>query len=172
VNSRSMKTTFLSLLILIVGAGVAGLAGGDDSRPCDYKAFGLDGAKFFLYLTKDTPYARWQLWPGKEPAAPAKGPHGPVLTRYVNPAAYQSIGKRQGMAFGSLIVMENRDADSKLRNLAVKIKIKGYNPEAGDWYWFLFDPDGKIEAEGRVGQCIACHGEMKANDFVMTGPVK
>ena len=172
MKEKHVKMALLPLLVVAIGLGIAGFAGSDDSRPCDYREFGLDGEKFFLYLTKDTPYTKWELWPGTEPAAPARGPHGPFLTRYVNPAAYQSIVKGQGMAFGSLVVMENRGADGRLGSLAVKIKIKGYNPEAGDWYWFFFGPDGKIEAEGKAGRCISCHGGMKANDFVMTGPVK
>ena len=161
------------MLILAVGLSLSGFADdGGESSPCDYKAFGLDGTKFFLYLTKDTPYTAWRLWPNRDSMAPATEPHGPFLTTYVNPAAYESIAKREGMAFGSLIVMENRDADKKLKNLAARIKIKGYSPEAGDWYWFAFAPDGTISAEGKVGACIGCHGKMKANDFVMTAPVK
>ncbi len=73
------------------------------------------------------------------------------------------------MAFGSLIVVENHDADKKLTDLTVMLKIKGYNPQAGDWHWFQYDPRGKVLAEGRVDICIDCHRSKSNNDFVMTG---
>lgn len=169
---RVMKS-LLPVLIIAAGLTVPSFAGsGDQPAPCDYKAFGLDAPKFFLYLTKDTPYTRWRLWPNRGSAAPAPEPHGPFVATYVNPAAYEAIGKREGMAFGSVIVMESRDAANNLKNLAVRIKIKGYNPEAGDWYWFEYAPDGTASAEGKAGACIGCHAKVRANDFVMTAPVK
>src|SRR5574340_1452924 len=168
-----MMKTFLPVLVLVLGLSVPGIADdGGGTTPCDYKEFGLDGAKFFLYLTKDTPYNAWRLWPNKNSIAPATEPPGPFCTTYVNPAAYASITKREGMAFGSLIVMESRDADKKLQNLSVGLKVKGYNPAGGDWYWFAFAPDGAITAAGRLEACIRCHGKMRANDFVMSAPVK
>ncbi len=173
MNGWGTMKALLTALVIAVGLSCPGFAGeAGESRPCDYKAFGLDGAKFFLYLTKDTPYTAWRPWPDREPMAPATEPHGQFTAAYVNPAAYESITKREKMAYGSLIVMENRDREKKLKNLAVRIKIKGYNPEAGDWYWFLFAPDGTVSAEGRVGACIGCHGKMRANDFVMASPLQ
>ncbi|MDA8125116.1 MAG: cytochrome P460 family protein [Deltaproteobacteria bacterium] len=134
--------------------------------------FGLDGPKFFLYLTKDTPYTRWPLWPGEGRDRPAGEPHGPYRTLYVNPAASAALTRGEPLPFGSLLVMENRAADKSLRNLAVRIKLKGYHPEAGDWYWFLFSPDGSLQAEGKPGTCIACHSGAKDRDFVMHGSVR
>jgi hypothetical protein len=169
---RSAKA-LLPTLAFVIGLGVSGIAaGGDEPNPCDYKEFGLDAGKFFLYLTKDTPYTKWRHWPEREKSRPAGAPHGPYIATYVNAAAYESIAKKEKMAFGALIVMENRGADKNLRNLAARIKIKGYNPAGGDWYWFAFAPDGTATAEGRAGACIGCHGKEKTDDYVMGAPAK
>jgi len=143
-----------------------------DAPGCDVKKAGLDATKFFIYFTQDTPYTSWQLWPGKEKFTPGKDPHGAFVTAYVNPVAYRSITGKAGMAFGSLIVVENYDSDKKLANLTVMIKIKGYNPQAGDWHWFKYASDGKALAAGRVDVCINCHGAKKDNEYIMTSPVK
>ena len=55
-------------------------------------------------------------------------------------------------------------------------RSKGYNPEAGDWYWIKYNPDGTVAKAppemrsmplaGKPMGCIKCHGEGAAgNDF-------
>ncbi len=80
--------------------------------------------------------------------------------------------KKEKMAYGSLIVMENRGADNKLRTLTARIKIRGYNPAGGDWYWFDFAPDGTTTTEGKAGACIGCHGMGKADDYALGASAK
>ncbi len=143
-----------------------------DAPGCDVKKAGLDAAKFLIYFTQDTPYTSWELWPGMGRLRRGKEPHGAFLTTYVNPVAHRSITGKGGMAFGSLIVTENYDSGKKLIELSVMLKIKGYNPRAGDWHWFQYAPDGKVLATGRVGVCINCHGTNKNNDYIMTSRVK
>jgi hypothetical protein len=63
-------------------------------------------------------------------------------------------------------------SDKKLVAITVMYKVKGYNPEAGDWFWAKYGPDGKIAAEGKVNSCIECHGAKKANDFIHTAALK
>jgi hypothetical protein len=145
---------------------------GGEPCPCDVKKVGLDAGKFHIYITQDTPYASWTLWPGENRLSPGKEPHGTFITTYVNPVAHQAIITQSGMGYGSLIVMENYDADKKLTGLMVMMKIKGYNPQAGDWYWFHYDPQGTVLAAGRIESCINCHRSKNDNDFVMTAPVK
>ena len=170
-----MRKIVACFFAIVIVSGVSIFAFADDeaaTSPCDYKTYGLDAEKFFRYLTQDTPYTSWQLWPGKEKLYRGKEPHGALLTTYVNPVAYGSLTQRDGMAFGSLIVVENYSPDKKLTDLTVRIKIKGYNPRAGDWHWFHYAPDGKVIAAGRVDRCIDCHGKMKEDDYIMTAPLK
>jgi hypothetical protein len=73
---------------------------------------------------------------------------------------------------GAIIVKENYSADKKLGALTVMYKVKGYNPQAGDWFWVKYLPDGKVAVEGKVDACINCHASAKANDYVGTAPLK
>ena len=159
----------IEVLCLAVAVCVMGsMAGASEPTLCDYRAYGIDAGKFFVYLTRDTPYTLWNRWPETGPSRTAVSPHGPLQAIYVNAAAYAALSKKEKMAFGSLIVMENRGRDGKVDNLAVRIKLKGYYPEEGDWYWFSFRSDGTAAEEGRVASCIGCHGKMRDNDHLLS----
>lgn len=154
------KLTAACIFALAICSGIPGLAYADgwaDSGLCNYRRYGLDAGKFFLYITKDTPYTSWQTWPEKTKTAPAGGPHGAFHTTYVNPVAYASIIEKEGMKFGSVIVMESFGPDKEPAHIYAKLRIKGYDPESGDWYWFKFGLDGKALAEGKDESCLACH---------------
>lgn len=165
-----MKRLFSYALIamFLLGFIAARAEDGGEPLPCDVKRVGLDAAKFYIYVTQDTPYTSWQLWPGTKKFQPGQDPHGAFLTTYVNPAARQAIVNKEGMAYGSLIVTENFDTDKKPAGLMIMLKIKGYNPQAGDWYWFHYDARGKTLAAGRVSSCVDCHGSRPENDFLKT----
>jgi hypothetical protein len=170
---KKMPSIIISFTIFLLTMGPASSARGEtEPLPCDYTKAGLDASKFYIYLTKDTPYTRWLVWPGKDKLAPGKDSHGAYATTYVNPVAGRSIEGRAGMAFGSVIVLEEYDSAGRNIGLAVMIKIKGYNPVAGDWHWFHFAADGSTRAAGRVDACIRCHSEKKGNDYIMTTTVR
>lgn len=124
------------------------------------------------YIVRFDPYRAWELWPGKGKLYKGTEPHGSLLTTFVNNTAMHSIKKKKMMADGSIIVKENYTADKKFVALTVMYKIKGYNPNAGDWFWAKYSPDGKVEASGKVKGCIDCHSKMKDNDYIFTGKVK
>lgn len=133
---------------------------------------GADVEKLLEYLTLHNPYRSWDLWPNKGKLYKGTEPHGALLTTFVNDTALNSIKKKRGMADGSIIVKENYTADKKFVALSVMYKIKGYNPEGGDWFWVKYAPDGKVEASGMAKGCIACHAKRKDNDFIFISPVK
>jgi len=132
---------------------------------------GPDAEKLNEYIVKYNPYAKWNLWPKKGRLYKGTEPHGVLLTTFVNDTAYGSIRGKKGMADGSIIVKENYSADKRFVALSVMYKIKGYNPQAGDWFWANYSPDGKVVASGKVKACIDCHGKKKANDYVFTGEI-
>ncbi len=168
-----MKKIMMPTLVLIFIACLCVQAGASDlDMACNYKRYGLDPANFFIYLTGDTSYKQWRIWPDEKKVRPGKAPHGSFLTTYVNPAASRSISNKTDMVLGSIIVAENYGDEKKLRDITVMIKIKDYNPDAGDWHWFQFAPDGTVIATGKVDTCIQCHSQKKGNDFIMTAPVK
>jgi hypothetical protein len=121
----------------------------------------------------DVNYRNWQLWPGKTEFYKGSHPHGALLTTYVSNGAYQAIEAKAGsIPDGEFVVKENYSAEKKLTAVTVMYKQKGYNAEAGDWFWLKYGPDGSIQGEGKVGACIACHAAVKSNDWLFIGPVK
>jgi hypothetical protein len=73
------------------------------------------------------------------------------------------------MPDGAIIVKENYGDDKKtMVAITTMYKVKGYNPEAGDWFWAEYGPDGKEMASGKVGACIDCHGKQKAAHYLFT----
>jgi hypothetical protein len=160
----------LSISIILEGVVPAGMLGGRSRQSMTIQPTGAD---IWGLLTKMEYSKKWRMWPGKTSLYPGKEPHGAVLTTYVNIPAFMAIaGKRGELPNGSMIVMENYSADKKMTDISVIFKVQAYNPEAGDWFWAKYAPDGKIEAEGKVDTCIKCHGQNKGNDYIMTGPLK
>lgn len=87
----------------------------------------------------------WKMWPGKEALYEGTVPHGVFLTTYVNDAAHNAIVNKAGMMpYGAMIIKENYKPDKSLAAFTVMHKVKGFNPEAGDWFWAKLDPDGKV----------------------------
>jgi len=151
-------------MVLAVGAGSIANAG--------MKAPGADAGQLHEYLTKQNPYEKWKLWPGKGKLYKGTEPHGELLTTYVNDQALKSIKAKKGLRNGSIIVKENYMPNKMLGAVTVMYKIKGYNPDAGDIFWMKYTPDGKIEASGKVDMCIGCHAKVKGNDYLFTGKIK
>lgn len=129
-----------------------------------------DAQKLYDYLKK-VPYTSWQLWPKKGKLYKGTEPHGALLTTYVNDIALKAIKVKKPLPEGSIIAKENYSADKKFVALTVMYKVKGFNPEAGDWFWAKYSPDGKIEASGKVKGCIDCHSKRAENDYIFTGKV-
>lgn len=132
-----------------------------------------DGKMVWEYLTKTNPYQDWELWPGKEKLYKGQHPHGAFLTTYVCKPAARAITEKAGkLPEGAMVVKENYSPEKTLAAITVMYRIKGYNPEAGDWYWAKYGADGTIQKEGKVDGCINCHNAAQANDWLFTGPVK
>jgi len=127
---------------------------------------GPDAEKIVEYISRFEPYRSWHFWPGTDKLAPSRAPHGDLITIFVNDFAYLSIKKHRAMTDGSLVVMENYTKDKKFLGLSVMYKIGKYNPEAGNWFWAEYKPDGTVVESGKAENCLKCHSEAKANDFI------
>ena len=66
------------------------------------------------------------------------------------------------------ILNENDNKQKKLMLITPIYKVKGYNPDAGNWFWAKYKVDGKIIAEGKVGSCIKCHSKVAGDDYLYT----
>lgn len=168
---KSIMSAGVMALVLLVGYGAFAI---HEIIPSETIIVlpGPDAEKLSEYLVRYNPYKTWELWPNKGRLYKGREPHGSLLTTFVNDAARFSIKGKKGMADGSIIVKENYSADKKFMALSVMYKIKGYNPEGGDWFWALYAPDGKVESSGKVKSCIDCHSMKKDNDYIYTGAVK
>jgi hypothetical protein len=99
---------------------------------------------------------------------PGQSPHGKYHEVYINKTLRDALPSATNKApVGSIIVKENLDSSRKLTKISVMVKVEGFNPSAGDWWWANFDGSGKTTASGVVKGCIACHEGMKDNDYVI-----
>jgi hypothetical protein len=131
---------------------------------------GPDAASLWNYITKESPYAQWSFWPDHQGMQPGRAPHGPLHKVYVNDRALNSSGTP--VQYGSIQVKENYDKDKTLKALSVMYKVKGYNPEGGDWFWAQYGLDGSIKKEGKPAGCVGCHGARADNDFILVHEFK
>jgi len=131
-----------------------------------------EGKALYEYITQTKPYQQWPMWPGKEKLYQGTEPHGALLTTYVNKTALKSIEEGGELADGAIIVKENYMPNKTLAAVTVMYKKAGYNPEAGDFFWLKYTPDGKIEAEGKVAMCIGCHSAAQGGDMLFTNDKK
>ena len=132
-----------------------------------------DGVSLWNYIAVTKPYTKWSLWPGMGKLYKGQEPHGMLLTSYVSKDAKKVIKKKLGVFDpGAIIVKENYMPDKTLAAITVMYKVKDYDPDAGDWFWAKYAPDGTVQAQGQPKGCINCHGAKNANDWVFTGNLR
>lgn len=128
-----------------------------------------DADQLWNYITVENAYQKWGFWPGHQGMYPGKSPHGAFLKLYANPPALKAARQGEPLPDGSILVKENYGEDRKtLKALTPMYKVKGYNPEGGDWFWAKYGPDGKVIAAGKVESCINCHRGGRTRDYVFT----
>ncbi len=154
-----MRTKVLLVCLIsvaaLLAAGAASAAG---------KMPGADAAELWNYITKTSPYQKWGHWSDWKGVQPSKSPHGAFTAIYANKQALKA--KKTPLPVGALVVKEGYTQDKKLDGLVVMYKVKGFNPEAGDWFWAFYSPDGQVKASGKPEPCIKCHQTAAANDYL------
>ncbi|OHD28342.1 MAG: hypothetical protein A2V99_05535 [Spirochaetes bacterium RBG_16_67_19] len=159
-----MKTLLAFLLTLLL----LGCAPAEQPRLPALGRAEISGARLWQRISAEADFEHWAFWPGHEELQPGQSPHGQFHEVYINyllEEALPAAGRRAPN--GSLIVKENFDADRRPTNLTVMAKVEGYDPANGDWFWAAYDPQGKVQAEGRLQSCIDCHEGMKDNDYII-----
>ena len=138
----------------------------------------ISGERLWKRITVDSDYDIYAHWPGQKGLFPGQSPHGKFHEVYINAALASALPIASKTApDGSIIVKENFNADKKLTNITVMAKVRGFNPDDGDWFWAMYDPQGKIVVsnnlamEGRVAYCYECHAGVKDNDYVILWPL-
>ena len=165
-----LRISFLIPLLVLISGAIAMAA-------CDF--FGeselpdTTAASVLAYLNEVDYQESWELWPGLGEKYQGGEPHGMLLTTYLNPAAYDALDGKEGvMPDGAIIIKENYTPEGKLAASTVMYKKSGYNPTHNDWFWVKALADGTVEKEGMVEGCQNCHGDVKENDYVWTGPLQ
>jgi hypothetical protein len=147
------------LLAACLGLGAYALAGAASHMP------GPDAGELWTYITETNPYQKWGQWPDFKGVRSSRSPHGPYVQVYVNDIGLNI--KKLPATYGTIEVKEGYDGDKKLDNITVQYKVKGYNPDAGDWFWVKYTPQGKVDVSGKPRGCIRCHGANPRLDYIL-----
>ncbi len=140
-----------------------------DSEPVVSDLPDTNGEDVYAYITEENNYRNWDTWPLKDEIYASTSIHGPLLSTYVSDNAVPAIRNRGGeLPYGSLIVRESYDAEGELREIGVRYKAAGYDPEHNDWFWAAYKPEGEIIIEGMVESCLDCHSIEAKNDYIYT----
>lgn len=163
-NNRYLTTVVFAGLFALVASFA--FASGSSLPPAE-------AGPVYNYLTKESPYQNWPLFPGTEKMYTGQSPHGALITTYVSTDVKLAIETGMGtLPDGGFIIKENYMPDGKLDAITIMYRVKGYNPEAGDWFWAKYGSSGQVDASGKVAMCIGCHTAVIDNDWVFVGPVK
>lgn len=183
LGTRVAPLAVLAFLVIVFGALVLAQQDQDDAT----RATG-----YFDEITA-APYTDWAFEPNvPEGYYVGVEPHGMILRTFVNDVVTEDLREgdrlvQEGFSEGAIIVKENHmpgDVDisemelqepvegfeGNLAALTYMVKLEGYNPEAGDWFWAKMTPDGEIDAAGKPAGCIECHGQVEDQDFVFNIP--
>lgn len=145
-----IKTSIMIFFVLTTLTAAVVWAGSHMPEP--------EAGSFWTYISETDPYTQWDMWPGKEGIYEGQSPHGAYLKLYINDTARKALKEKKAMPEGAIIVKENYGKDKeKLMAVTPMYKKKGYNPDAGDWFWAKYGPDGKVMKAGKVKGCINCH---------------
>ena len=126
---------------------------------------GPDAAQVWNYITKTSPYRQWKSWPDYAGKQKSRSPHGVTNQVFANQIILGA--KKTPVPVGSLQVKESYDEKGKLLNIVVMYKVQGFNPSAGDWFWAMYRPEGKVGTAGKPQGCVACHAVKANNDYVL-----
>ncbi len=132
-------------------------------------------AGWFLELINDQAYEyTWHYEPGVAPGFyEGIAPHGAILRTFTNDIAYDAIqDKVNPLPEGSIIVKENYTPERELAAITFMVRMDGYNPDGGDWYWAKVQPDGTVEAAGSPAGCIGCHGGKRDNGWLFNASLQ
>lgn len=159
------KQLVIGLAAIIVLFFVTGLALAKKHKLPPPKAKAL-----WEWVTETDPYQGWGYWPGHVGLYSGQSPHGAYLKFYANSIALKAVREgKNTLPHGSILMKLNYAEDKKtLMALTPMYKYDGYNPEAGDWFWAKYKPNGEALASGKVQSCIDCHRVKKDNDWIFT----
>jgi hypothetical protein len=153
------------VIAILVSLGCA-----EQEEEVAFTADTVNAADLHIMFAQDEPYTDYAFWPDARGLMPGKAPHGKFMKTFVNDRALNASGDTY--PYGSLIVKENYKPDTTLAKVTIMYKVKGYDPDDGDWFWAVYGADGTVEAEGGIQSCISCHRVREDQDYVFLHDLK
>ncbi len=130
---------------------------GDSNITSHHRKTTRFASQFWTYLLSNN-YKHWSPSPGETSdyfasrfedgkRSSTESPHGVWLKTYINRT---SISNTKTFSNGSVIILENYRVDKSLQSISVMYRTPGFNPEANDWYWINYEPDGSVSESAAV----------------------
>lgn len=111
-------------------------------------------------------YQTWGTVPGFEEWEVGTSVHGDYVKYFINATASNNLRE---LPSGSIIVKEGYSRDRELKAVTVMKRIEGFDPEAGDWFWARYTPDGSLThaggSTGGTASCVDCHSKASGGDY-------
>ncbi|MBA7624796.1 hypothetical protein ES703_32209 [subsurface metagenome] len=105
----------------------------------------ISGERLWERITEEENFEKYPFWPGLEGIQRGQSPHGEYHRSYVHPYLYEKLPIEDGVVpEGGIIVKENLNQDMEVTYYTIMAKVKGYNPEAKDWFWAMISKEGKV----------------------------
>lgn len=94
--------------------------------------------------------------------------NGMMVRTHLDVATMQAFnGKSYPYPDGATAVKEGHmTANGPIQTLFVMKKVKGYDPNNGDWFYAMTAPDGMAMQKGKIQMCISCHTTARNQDFL------
>ncbi len=127
------------------------------------------------FIADDSSFSNFMNWPlgaenqGSDPAlGPAHAGNDETVTRriYVKDGQEASNGE---YPVGTIIVKHSTNPEVTVNEFTAMVKRgNDFNPDGGDWEWFMLNPEGKIATDASSGSkmrgadlmngmCLSCH---------------
>ena len=119
-------------------------------------------------ITVEEDYEKYPFWSDHKGLHPGQSPHGLYHKIYIHPYLSKALPVLEGqLPDGSIVVKVNMDTNENITAYTIMAKVKGYNPEANDWFWAKLDAEGNEQVSGKVSPCIECHSALDSNDYII-----
>ena len=165
-----MKTKLFLALFTLIGFTMLVSCGTKKEAVPNLTNNTINAQTLWERITKTDNYKKYKFWPGHEGMQRGQSPHGIFHIAYINSILKNALPISNRIApDGSIIVKENFNSSKELKLITIMAKVKGYDPENGDWFWGKYSPDGKVLMAGKLAKCAECHKASYDidNDFVV-----
>lgn len=167
-----ITTATLGVAALLYGCvlGVAGRDYPEDEKIWDYLTHHR------REMTRVTAKPFRVEWAGsplcQRPNVISHSPHGMHWIHvFVSSIGTNAMAKGKGTYPVGTVILKQKFLDAAGTNTdfytGMRKRETGYNPELGDWEFFILDRGGSmVTARGRIESCMDCHAKYPATDFV------